>query len=134
MLERSWILKRVDNEPVWSIVCLFIARLFRRQGISVRLLRAAVDHARQGRARIVEGYPVEPRKDDVPDLFPAPQSAHAYQSSRPTAASQQARSYWSVIRKLSRIIRRVSGATFSAAVSLKPARILTHLVKSSTVR
>src|SRR5881409_2274338 len=37
VLERSRILKRVDDEPVWSIVCLFVARPFRRQGVTVLL-------------------------------------------------------------------------------------------------
>ncbi len=60
-LERSWVLKRVDDEPVWSIVCFFIARPFRRQGLMGGLLRAATEYARERGARIVEGYPVEPK-------------------------------------------------------------------------
>ena len=61
-LERSRTLKRVDDEPVWSIVCFFIARPFRGQGVMAKLLRAAVEYARQHGARIVEAYPVEPEK------------------------------------------------------------------------
>jgi GNAT superfamily N-acetyltransferase len=68
-LERSRILKRVDEEPVWSVVCFFVARPFRRRGIATKLLQAAVKYARKKGARIVEGYPVEPKKDQVPDLF-----------------------------------------------------------------
>jgi GNAT superfamily N-acetyltransferase len=68
-LENSRILKRVDGRPVWSVVCFFVDRHFRRQGVSVALLRAAVDFARQHGARMVEGYPVEPKKDLVPDVF-----------------------------------------------------------------
>jgi len=60
-LERSRILARVDERPVWSVVCFYIARGFRRKGIMVPLLRAAVEYARGQGARIVEGYPVEPR-------------------------------------------------------------------------
>jgi GNAT superfamily N-acetyltransferase len=59
-LERSRTLKRVDNKPVWSIVCFFVARSARRQGVMVKLLRAAVEYARAHDAKIVEGYPVEP--------------------------------------------------------------------------
>src|SRR5687768_3783836 len=41
LLERSRTLARVDGNPVWSITCLFVARPFRRSGVSVQLLRAA---------------------------------------------------------------------------------------------
>ena len=68
-LERSRVLKRIDDKPVWSIVCLFIARTYRRKGVSIELLKAAADYARKQGGRIVEGYPVEPRKDEMPDAF-----------------------------------------------------------------
>lgn len=68
-LERSRILKRVDDQPVWSIVCFFVAKPFRHKGVTVGLLKAAVEYARQHGARIVEGYPVEPKKTSVPDIF-----------------------------------------------------------------
>jgi GNAT superfamily N-acetyltransferase len=58
-LERSRVLKRIDDEPVWSIVCFFVAKPFRRHGLMAQLLRAAVDYAREHGAKIVEGYPVE---------------------------------------------------------------------------
>lgn len=67
--ERSRVLGRVDDQPVWSITCLFVARPFRRAGVSVALLKAAVAHAEEQGATIVEGYPVEPRKDKMPDAF-----------------------------------------------------------------
>ncbi len=60
-LERSPILKRVDAEPVWSIVCFYTRRGLRRRGLMAGLLRAAVEYARGQGARIVEGYPVEPQ-------------------------------------------------------------------------
>jgi GNAT superfamily N-acetyltransferase len=68
-LERSRILKRVDDKPVWSVVCFFVAKPFRRKGITMKLLRAAVEYAKKQGARIVEGYPVEPKKPKMPDLF-----------------------------------------------------------------
>jgi GNAT superfamily N-acetyltransferase len=68
-LERSRILKRVDDKPVWSVVCFFIAKPFRRKGISVKLLKAAVNYATEQGAKIVEGYPVEPKKGRTPDAF-----------------------------------------------------------------
>ena len=59
-LERSRTLKRVDDKPVWSIVCFFIAKSARRKGVMLKLLRAAVAYAQAHGAKIVEGYPVEP--------------------------------------------------------------------------
>jgi GNAT superfamily N-acetyltransferase len=61
-LDRSRTLKRVDDEPVWSIVCFFVAKPYRRQGVMAPVLAAAVEYARAHGARIVEGYPVEPAK------------------------------------------------------------------------
>lgn len=68
-LEHSRVLKRVDNRPVWSISCLFVAKPFRRVGVSVELLKAATEFVRRRGGRIVEGYPVEPKKGQTPDVF-----------------------------------------------------------------
>jgi GNAT superfamily N-acetyltransferase len=68
-LGRSRILKPVDAQPVWSIVCFFVARGWRGKGVSVQLIRAAVRHAAAAGATAVEGYPIEPRKDRTPDVF-----------------------------------------------------------------
>lgn len=59
-LERYTALPRIDDAPVWSVVCFFIDRHFRRQGATLGLLRAAVEYARSNGAKVVEGYPVEP--------------------------------------------------------------------------
>lgn len=69
VLERSRILKRVDDKAVWSVVCFVVAKPFRRTGVSAKLLKAAVEYAQEQGARIVEGYPVEPRKTSMPDIF-----------------------------------------------------------------
>lgn len=68
-LERSRVLKRMDDKPVWSVVCLFVAKPFRQKGVSVSILRATVEYAKKNGAKIVEGYPVEPKKDRWPDAF-----------------------------------------------------------------
>jgi len=68
-LERSRILKPVDDQPVWSIVCFFIPRKHRRKGVMRQLLTAAVEYAQSQGAKIIEGYPVEPKKDTTPDVF-----------------------------------------------------------------
>jgi len=68
-LERSRVLKRIDDKPVWSVVCLFVAKGFRKRGVSVKILQAAVDYARVNGAKIVEGYPIKPKKGRWPDAF-----------------------------------------------------------------
>ena len=68
-LSRSRILKPVDERPVWSIVCLFVARSHRNMGVSSALIRAAVDFVRERGGRTLEAYPVEPKKDRMPDTF-----------------------------------------------------------------
>jgi len=68
-LARSRALRPVDEKPVWSVTCLFVDRAYRRRGVATALLRGAVKFARARGARIVEGYPVVPRSDDMPDVF-----------------------------------------------------------------
>jgi len=61
LLEHSRTLKRVDDQPVWSIVCFVVDKRVRGRGMMAKLLSAAVEHARRHGATIVEGYPVEPK-------------------------------------------------------------------------
>ena len=68
-LARSRVLRPVDEEPVWSISCLFVRKADRRTGLSVRLLRAAAEFAVKRGARVVEGYPIEPTMERTPDPF-----------------------------------------------------------------
>jgi GNAT superfamily N-acetyltransferase len=68
-LERSRILKPVDAQPVWSVSCLFIKKPYRRQGVSSQLLQAVIAFGADHGARIVEGYPVEPSMEKMPDPF-----------------------------------------------------------------
>jgi GNAT superfamily N-acetyltransferase len=71
-LEASRTLRRIDDRPVWSVVCFYVARPWRRRGITVGLLKAAVAYARQQGAAMVEGYPVAPRVPDMPAVFAWP--------------------------------------------------------------
>jgi GNAT superfamily N-acetyltransferase len=68
-LDGSRILKPVDENPVWSISCLFVKRGFRRQGISAALAKAAAGYALKKGARIVEAYPVDPSVEKEPDPY-----------------------------------------------------------------
>ena len=68
-LSRSRVLRPVDEERVWSVSCFFVGREYRRQGVTVPLLKAAVALARKKGARVVEGYPVDPQKGKLPGAF-----------------------------------------------------------------
>ena len=58
-LETSRLLQPVDERPVWSVVCLFVAREHRGRGLTVKLLREACRYAAQHGATRVEGYPID---------------------------------------------------------------------------
>jgi len=60
-LARSRTLAPVDDAPVWSVPCFFVARRARGAGVTAALIGAAADHARRSGAGILEAYPVQPR-------------------------------------------------------------------------
>lgn len=68
-LENSRVLRLLDDQPVWSVSCFFIAKPYRRKGLSAKLLKATLAYARKEGARIVEAYPLEPKDDKLPDVF-----------------------------------------------------------------
>ncbi|MCH8287286.1 GNAT family N-acetyltransferase, partial [candidate division KSB1 bacterium] len=51
LLERSRILKPVDDKPVWSIVCLFVTKQLRRRGFTHILLQGAIEFAKENDAK-----------------------------------------------------------------------------------
>ena len=57
-LAQSRVLRPLDDAPVWSVICFFIAKPFRQQGLSVRLLKAAIAFVKQHGGKILEGYPM----------------------------------------------------------------------------
>jgi len=69
LLARSRVLKQVDDQPVWSVVCFFVAKHHRRKGASVALIKAAVAYAEKQGAEAVEGYPVDTRSGGTADVF-----------------------------------------------------------------
>jgi GNAT superfamily N-acetyltransferase len=58
-LERSRVMKPVDDVPVWSIVCTYVAKAHRGKGYQHKLLAGAVDYAREQGVRMLEAYPVD---------------------------------------------------------------------------
>jgi GNAT superfamily N-acetyltransferase len=58
-LERSRVMKAVDETPVWSIVCTYVAKTYRGKGYQHKLLAGAIDYARDQGVRMLEAYPVD---------------------------------------------------------------------------
>jgi GNAT superfamily N-acetyltransferase len=58
-LERSPIMKPVDDAKVWSIVCTYVDKAHRGAGLQRKLLAAAVAYAREQGVRLLEAYPVD---------------------------------------------------------------------------
>ena len=77
-LAHSRVLKPVDDQPVWSVTCFFVAKQFRRKGITVELLKAAIEHVQRQGGKIVEGYPVE-AQTAIPAPFIYTGTASAFQ-------------------------------------------------------
>jgi GNAT superfamily N-acetyltransferase len=69
VLENSRVLKRIDEKPVWSVVCFFIKKEFRGNGVSINLLEAAKKYVKDKGGKIIEGYPIEPKQDKFPEAF-----------------------------------------------------------------
>ena len=58
-LKRSPVMKAVDEQPVWSVICFVVPAEHRGQGVAQALLKGAVAYARKQGARLVEAYPVD---------------------------------------------------------------------------
>jgi len=68
-LENSRVHKRIDDKTVWSIPCFFIDKSFRRQGVSVELLKGVAKYAKDRGIKIIEAYPTIPTQEKLPDSF-----------------------------------------------------------------
>ena len=68
-LENSRVLSKIDDEPVWSVSCFFIAKKFRRNGLSAELLKSAVQFCKKKKIKIIEGYPTVPYNNNIPAAF-----------------------------------------------------------------
>jgi GNAT superfamily N-acetyltransferase len=69
VVERSRVLKPVDDRPVWSIVCFFVAKAYRNRGLTVYMLNEAVEYVKSRGGKILEGYPVHPKTKPYPAAF-----------------------------------------------------------------
>lgn len=66
-LDRSRIMKQIDDTPVWSVLCTFVAKAYRGQGLQHELLAAAVEHARDHGVGMLEAYPIDKPERSHPD-------------------------------------------------------------------
>jgi GNAT superfamily N-acetyltransferase len=117
-LEKSKILAPVDDRPAWSVVCFFVARPFRRQGLSSRMLSEAVRHAGARGATVVEGYPTDTTKKSA-DAFVWTGLASAFERAgfREVARRSPTRPI------MRRVIRGVAGGRHAAAGARTGARV-----------
>jgi GNAT superfamily N-acetyltransferase len=80
-LEFTRIFKPVDNAPVWSVVCFYVAKGYRRQGVTHRLLEEAIAYAKAHGVCALEAYPIEPREGAAsPDVYAYPGLASTYRA------------------------------------------------------
>lgn len=64
-LENSRLMARVDEKPVWSIICFVVPSRHRKQGLARALLRGAIAYAKKSGATLLEAYPVDPDRTDA---------------------------------------------------------------------
>jgi ribosomal protein S18 acetylase RimI-like enzyme len=67
-LTRSPVMKPVDDQAVWSVICFVVPAEHRGRGVARALLDGAIAYAKKHGARIVEAYPVDKRdraRDDA---------------------------------------------------------------------
>ena len=58
-LRRSPVMKAVDEQPVWSIICFVVPSQYRGQGVARALLDGAIAYARKRGVALLEAYPVD---------------------------------------------------------------------------
>jgi len=60
-----------DDPDVWAVTCFVVRREYRNQGLNKKLLDAAIAHARESGARVLEAYPSDTSVQKIPtnDLY-----------------------------------------------------------------
>lgn len=64
-LARSPVLKMQDDAAVWSVVCFFVAKSARGQGVAEELIRGAVEYVKSQGGKVVEAYPTLPKRGSL---------------------------------------------------------------------
>ena len=68
-IDRSRLLKPVDDVDSWSINCFVVRTGHRKRGIGAGLLAAAIEFAKAEGAAVIEAYPVDGVRSSAVDLF-----------------------------------------------------------------
>lgn len=68
-LVRSPVMKAVDDQPVWSIICFVVPSEYRGQGVAQALLAGAVKYAKSQGATLLEAYPVDKQEHSADDAM-----------------------------------------------------------------
>ena len=68
-LERSSVMKRVDDKPVWSIICFFVDAKARHRGVAAEMLKGAIAWAKKQRVTLLEAYPCDKPRRSVDDFM-----------------------------------------------------------------
>jgi GNAT superfamily N-acetyltransferase len=68
-LVRSPVMKAVDDQPVWSIICFVVPSEYRGQGVAQALLAGAVKYAKSQGAKLLEAYPVDTHEHSADDAM-----------------------------------------------------------------
>lgn len=68
-LERSRTIPKIDDLPVWSILCFNVRVGYRRRGVAAALLDGVIDFARRSGAPGLEAYPIDPEGGRVDTGF-----------------------------------------------------------------
>jgi GNAT superfamily N-acetyltransferase len=58
-LANSPVMKPVDAQPVWSVICFVVPSEHRGQGVARQLLDAAIAWCRKRKVKLLEAYPVD---------------------------------------------------------------------------
>lgn len=95
-LEHSPSLARLDDEPVWSLVCFAVAPGAKKQGVASALLEAAVAHAEARGAPWLEAYAVPAGHHQI-DSFTGYLPMYLAAGFEPVA--QRARSVRTILRR-----------------------------------
>lgn len=65
---RSRVLKSIDDQPVWSLPCLFCGKGYRGRNLAEAMIHGAVAYVRDQGGRLLEAYPTVPRGGKLPPV------------------------------------------------------------------
>jgi len=68
-LVNSRTVPKVDDQPVWSVICFVVRAGYRRKGVAAAMLDGAVGYARSQGAHVVEGYPLDTQGAKLSSTF-----------------------------------------------------------------